>query len=54
MDKGDTMKISELPVNPEWNTKTRLYDNKISKDIIDKVLFAGIEDDNTICNYAWH
>lgn len=46
------MKISELAVKPLWNTKTSLYDNEISDDIIEKVLFSGIEDDNTICTYA--
>ena len=39
------MKISELAVKPLWNTKTSLYDNEISDDIIlfvRTLLFLGL------------
>ena len=46
------MKLSEFKTNPIWNKTKKLYENEISKDEIDEILYKNIDDTCVICKYG--
>lgn len=46
------MKLSEFKTNPIWNKTKKLYENEISKDEIDEILYKNIDDTGVICKYG--
>ena len=46
------MKLSNFNINPIWDEKSKLYNNTISKEEIDKILYSNINDTNIKCEYG--
>ncbi len=47
------MKLSEVPINPLWDEKTKSYKNEdLEEDIIQEIVFEDIEDNHACSEYA--
>ena len=46
------MKLSNFNINPIWDEKRKLYNNTISKEEIDKILYSNMNDTNIKCEYG--
>ena len=46
------MKLSEFDINPIWDKEKKLYNNEITKDQIDLILYNDLEDNNAFCEYG--
>ena len=46
------MKLSSFNINPIWDEKSKLYNNTLSKEEIDKILYSNMNDTNIKCEYG--